>query len=666
VPATGFLGRSQELASVVELLARPDVRLLTLTGPGGTGKTRLALQAAAEASDAFPDGITWVPLAPLRDAALVPATAAQALEVQELPDRPLERSLHDALTGKRVLLLLDNAEHLLPDVAARVSALADTPGPSVLVTSRERLRTQGEHAYAVPPLSESDGTRLFVTRARQVDESFAQTPAVEELCRRLDDLPLALELAAARTAVFSAEQLLDRLSQRLDLLKGGRDVDPRQATLRATIDWSYELLGPPERRLFAALAVFAGGCSYEAAEEVAGADPDSLQSLIDKSLVRRRDAEGGSRYWMLATIHEFAVERLGELDDADAIRSMHAEYFAAFAELADPALRHGPAQQGWSERLAADYDNVRAAVDFALGSAPELALRLVGSVTFFVWLRGGFAEARAWVDASLARGAGLSPQLLARVHECGAVVAERVGDLDRETWHADESYRLYASVGDQQGLANALRERGKAASAGGNHEVARDIYTELVAHAERIGDAWNGAIGLNNLGDVALQVGDWERAVELCGRSSELRTSLGDRWGSALARGNVALAEIHLGRLADAGRSVHAALEDSLAVNGTMVISACLDCCCALASALGLQPEAARLIGAAERLWEELGVVVRESFEAALFTSTKGSVRAALGEAAFATELERGRGLTLDEAAALVFAVADRSKAGAD
>ena len=283
---------------------------MTLTGPGGTGKTRLAIQAAAEAADSFPDGIWWVPLASLRDAHLLVSSVAQALGVEEQPGRELAEGVAAQLAGKRALLVLDNAEHLMPEVASKIAALRDIPGPTVVVTSRERLQLQGEHVYSVPSLEEEDGVKLFLTRARAMQSEVDESESVAELCSRLDNLPLALELAAARTVVFSPEQLVDRLSERLDLLKAGRDADPRQQTLRATIEWSYDLLEPEEQRLFRGLAVFVGSCTYESAEAVCDADPDTLQSLIDKSLLRRREESGIPRFWMLETISELATELL--------------------------------------------------------------------------------------------------------------------------------------------------------------------------------------------------------------------------------------------------------------------------------------------------------------------------------------------------------------------
>jgi predicted ATPase len=653
VPATPFLGRGRELVEVVGLLRDEDVRLLTLTGPGGTGKTRLALQAAAEVAEDAPDGVWWVSLSPLRDPALTLDAVARALDVRERAGFTLEETLVDVLAAKHALVLIDNAEHLLPQVATDIARLRRSGGPKLLVTSRERLQLDGEHAWSVPSLDEHDGTALFTARARALRPTFAESPATAELCARLDNLPLALELAAARVPIFSPEQLLERLGTGVEL-RGGRDADPRQQTLDATIRWSYDLLTPGERRLFPRLAVFVGGCTYEAAEDVCDADVDTLQSLIDKSLVRRRDAAGGDRYWMLETIREFADAELRASGEAEALRRGHAEFFAAFIERADPHLRHGPDQQGWVERVAADYDNVRAAMDFALEHDLTLALRLVGRLSFFLWLRGGFAEAKAWLEAILPRASGEPQDLLGRAHECAAVIAERVGDIAAAARHADESYAAFAAVGDEHGIADALRERGKVSTARG--EIARGtaIYTELAELAERIGDRWNGAIALNNLGDLALQSREWERVVELCGRSSLLREELGDEWGMALARCNVALAELELGRLQAAAASLRVVLDTSLKVGANMVVTFGLGCSAALASALGRTHEAARLCGAASRLLEELGSR-REAMEQDLFDRTMESVRASLGSDADA-EIQRGRELSLDEAAAVALA----------
>ncbi len=301
IPATPFLGRERELGEVGETLARSDVRLLTLTGAGGSGKTRLALQAAAEAADDYPQGVWWVPLAPVREPNDVVVTASRALGAGG--------SLEEAVGDRRLLLLLDNFEHVIAAAPELTALLAQCPNLDVTVTSRERLQLDGEHVYPVPVLDRSEARELFAARARAVRPDFEPNGSLDELCARLDDLPLALELAAARTSILSTEQLLSRLGARLDLLKGGRDAEVRQQTLRATIEWSYDLLEPDEQRLFARLAVFRGGCTLEATEGICDADIDQLQSLVDKSLVRIRDKD---RFWMLETIHEFAAERLRE------------------------------------------------------------------------------------------------------------------------------------------------------------------------------------------------------------------------------------------------------------------------------------------------------------------------------------------------------------------
>ena len=509
----------------------------------------------------------------------------------------------------------------------------------------------------MPSLSEGDARSLFVARARQVEESFVETPAVPELCRQLDHLPLALELAAARTSLFSPEQLLERLSKRLDLLKGGRDADPRQATLRATIDWSYELLAEDERDLFSALAVFVGGCTFEAAEEVAGADPDTLQSLIDKSLVRRRPS--GDRYWMLETIREFAAERVAERDDADGLSARHAFHYASFAERADPYVRHGPDQQAWVGRVADDYDNIRAAVALGLEREPALAAEIVGNLTFFLWLRGGFAEAVGWIEACLAHADDLPSETLTRVHECGSAVFQRLSDVDTASRHADEAYRVAAAAGDDRGLANALRERGKVASAKGETAAIRPIYTELEEVARRADDPWNAAIALNNLGDLAMNEGSWRDAVDLCGRSSEIRRTMGDIWGSALARLNVAEAQLELGELAEAAESARTGLAQGEEVGATTIVAWALDCVCVVAVATTRPVDAARVLGAANGLHEQLGSTREGTYEKALIARTEASLRETLGSAAFEQELARGGELSRDEAVALAFSVLD-------
>ena len=527
VPSTSFLGRERELAEVVELLSRGDVRLLTLTGPGGTGKTRLSIQAAAEASDRFPDGIWWVPLASLRDPMLVLSSVAQALGVSEQPGRELVDTLARHLAGKRLTILLDNLEHLLPDVSGAVASLRDMNGPLVLVTSREQLGIQGEQAYPVPPLAERDGVELFTARARAVEPSFTPTEAVGELCARLDDLPLALELAAARTALFSPEQLLERLAERLDLLKAGRDADPRQQTLRSTIAWSYDLLTSAEQELFRRLSVFAGGCTYEAAEQLSDADPDTLQSLLDKSLLRRRDSDVGTRYWMLETIRDYAAEQLESADEGDDQRTRHAEVFLAFAAVAG-SDRWSPDQAIWLARLEEEHDNLRLALATLrernmLEEEGRLALGMER-----VWFAHG--HVREALD-NLGRLVEVREELPAR--ERALIMNAYAWGLHwRGDWRAalpiaEEAVAVCEENGEPVLTARCQIVLGVIALELGDQERARSLYESSLAVFHESGDPNLRLAPLVNLGGLAWQRGDYTEAKRLLNEGRSIAAELG-------------------------------------------------------------------------------------------------------------------------------------------
>jgi predicted ATPase/class 3 adenylate cyclase len=637
-PVSSFVGREREREELLDLL-RNGSRLLTLSGPGGSGKTRLALEVASELVPDFKAGVFWVGLAPLRDPALVTETIGQTLGAKD--------GLAEHVSERELLLLLDNFEQVVEAAPALSRLLEACPNLRILVTSRELLRIAGEVEYPVPPLAEPEAIELFCERSRlEPDDTLA------ELCRRLDHLPLAVELSAARTRVLTPSQILDRLGQRLDLLEGGRDADPRQQTLRATIEWSHDLLTGDEKELFARLAVFAGGCTLDAAEDVCDADLDVLQSLVDKSLLRHR----GERFWMLETIREFAAERLVAAGGSSTVRAAHAEFYASLAERADPHLRQGRDQQEWADRIAAEYDNIRSAVGSAQREAPEIALRLVASIAFFVWLRGGFAEVRTWVDEALATGADASLLWRGRALICGAVVADRQGDVEAATRYADEAYAVASAAGDGFGIASALRERGKAALHAGDRERSRAIYEELSEFAEEVGDAWNGAVALNNLGDLALHDGDWARAIALCGRSAEIRRGIGNLWGAALCLCNVALAQREAGLLDDAARSLRLALEDSLSVDARMVVLFCFELGAALAGDRDRPQEAATLLGASAQLREDLDTI-NDDYEHDLLERVERDARAVLGEEDFALAFEHGRSLPFADAAALTLAL---------
>ena len=641
VPATPFLGRERELLEVVELLSGDHARLLTLTGPGGTGKTRLALQAAALASDVYPDGVWWVPLAPLRDPALVLATAGQTLGSKN--------GLAEHIADKQMLCLFDNFEQVVEaatDLGALVSAC---PNLDLLVTSRERLRVSGEHTYPVPPLAESDGEALFVSRARAVDPTFSPNEAVRELCLRLDELPLAIELAAARTAIFSPEQLLAKLAQRLDLLKGERDADPRQQTLRATIAWSYNLLSPEEQRLFARLAVFSGGCTYEPAEEIAGANPDTLQSLLDKSLLRKRDSPTAPRYWMLETIREYAAERLEESGEAHELRRRHAEYFLVLAEEAFPELTGSP--RPWLDRLEADHDNLRTVLDrFESAGRTEEALQLAGALYRLWSMRGYLLEGRDRLERLLARErAGTSARV--RALHGAASMASGTGDPETAERRAEEARDLAHKLGDAWGEAYAVYMLGMAATEREDWSGALPFFEASLDAFRRLGDDHYVLLAGDGIAWVARMLGDRERGKRLHEETLARARASGDPGVVALQLWQLAGLATKEGRTNEALAMLREALVLNRDEGYREGIAEVLVGMASTLQAVSAPAAAPALLAAAARLREEIGGGAGWVGDA--IERLRVSLRDSLGEAAFESAWERGRARSTDEAIAL-------------
>jgi predicted ATPase/class 3 adenylate cyclase len=569
VQPTELVGREAELAELQDLLAPEDrpgsVRLVTLTGPGGVGKTRLALQAAADLLSAFADGAFFVDLAPVSEPTLVLPAIAQSLAVREGGAQTLREAVVGYLRQKRLLLVLDNAERVTGAAPVVADLLGACPHLAVIATSRVPLRLRAEREFAVEPLALPDPRRLpglvnlarvpavdlFVRRAEAARRGFALTEAnaraIAEICVRLDGLPLALELAAARVKLLTPPALLARLSNRLALLTGGaHDLPARQQTLHATIAWSHDLLPPEEQVLFRRLAVFAGGFTLEAAEDVGGeaarrpgGDDDSsfpsppfvfdgVASLVDKSLLGQTEgADGGSRFAMLETIREFGLARLAEGGEDAVVRDAHAVFFLALAERAEPELT-GPDQQRWLDRLEMEHSNLRQALDWMQEHEAGAAVRLAGALWRFWWTRGHLAEGRGRLEAVLERGGGSPAERGKALHGAGSLAGEQ-GDYDAATAHLEAALAAFRQTGDRLGEALALTDLGLIARDQGALERAEEHHEAALVLRRAVGDRRGVAVSLSNLGGLAMICGDYEGADAAFADAVAAFRALGDR-----------------------------------------------------------------------------------------------------------------------------------------
>lgn len=619
-PATSLIGRSAELEELAVLLERSEARLVTLTGPGGSGKTRLAIEAAWRARERFANGVTFVPLASVSDPADVLPSIAKFLGV-EVGARPVAERLAEDLRPRSILLILDNFEQVSAAATDVASLIEAAPRLRVLVTSRASLHVGAEREYAVGPLRigerDSPAAALFLERARAVRPALRLGPgdeeAIAEICRRLDGLPLAIELAAARVRTMNPAQILNRLSSRLALLKGGaRDLPARQQTLRDTIAWSVGLLDPPIAAVFRHIGVFAGGAAADALEAVLALDDDPLggvEVLVDHNLVVA--TEDGSRFDLLETIREYALEQLDVCEEASAIRDAHAEYFATLAEQGDARLR-GADQAEWRGRLAAEVPNFRAALSWCLDDAapPERSLvgaRMAGALGWYWYTHADAVEGSRWLSAARDRASGAPLDLRARLSSRLGILHDQRGEFASAANLFEAALAAYREIGDQKGIADSLNSLGSAARNAGAGERARAYFEESLAVRREMDDEGGQASAMHNLGVIAIDDGDGRRALALFERGAELDALSDDDWGKAIDGCGLADAHLLLGNVDRAEALVRDALNALVEIGERDWVGEALSIVSAVASARGDLLRAARLASAAWAIWMTIG-----------------------------------------------------------
>jgi len=717
IQPTAFIGRTEQINGALDLLTHQGVRLVTLSGPGGTGKTRLAIQVASNLLDHFPDGIFFVSLAEINQPELVKSKIAQQLEVREAGSRPLLENLKSYLSDKQLLLVLDNFEQVIsaaPLVAELLSAAGDL---KILVTSRVILNLQGEHIYTVPPLktpsasvmatmddlADIESVQLFLDRAQSASPDFFLTeknaPAVAKICQRLDGLPLAIELAAARLNTLTPQAILAHLNDRLKLLTGGaRDLPARQWTLRDTIDWSYELLEEPEQILFACLGVFAGGFNLEAAEAVYSSEADldilnGITSLVNSSLLRRRiTSDGQPRFGMLETIREYALERLEELGKREALEREHAHYYAGKLTGEMGYKIYSSEANSWLNWIETEFDNIGATLAWSQNNKEglELGPPLIAFLTWFWYRRGYFHEGRRWAErvlgsaaareGSLGRAMALQgcsllamwqadlPTALDRAEEClklwehqkedrflgialmnKGIVLINMGEDAAAHPILTRAQKLFNEIDDHYFYATTLVHLGNVALGLGDPDEALGWLKQANSQSQEIGEEWTISFALNNLGEVARVQGDYERAGRYYRQSEALLRGMGDQGDLARLIHNLGYVDLQAGDLTAAGNRFRESLAMFRRLGNQRGIAECLAGLGGLSSAQSRPLQGVKLLSKAHALMEVAGAAWwpadRTEIERTLQTT-----RANLDEATFEDAWAAGKGMTLEGA----------------
>jgi predicted ATPase/DNA-binding SARP family transcriptional activator/Tfp pilus assembly protein PilF len=669
VPPTPLVGRRLELASVSALFRDEGARLVTLTGPGGTGKTRLSLAIAHELEPELRDGALFVSLAPISSPELLVPAVAEALDVRE-GERDLTEGVIEHLRERRMLLVLDNFEQILSAAPFVGDLLAAAPRLWILATSRAPLRLAAEREYPVPPfdtpdadlpfetLVKTDAVRLFAARAQAVDPGFEldteSAPEVAHVCRRLDGLPLAIELAAARAKLLAPGEILERLDREPNMLPSGpRDAPARQQTLAATINWSYDLLAPGERQAFVRLGVFVGGCTLEAAEAVCDVTLETLGALVDNNLLRRREG----RFTMLETVRHFAVEQLEEAG-AEELRRRHAEWLTELAETMAERTLAGEDMTAWLDRIQPEHDNIRAALAWSLEHEPELTLRQASSLRLFWEVRGLFREGLNWIEEALPYADDMAPEIRFRALAASGAIATRLGDLDLAQERKEAALALGREVDDELWIARELSDLGTIAAMREEYDAASEMFEESAALFRKLDIPSRLGTVLSNLGHVASQRGDYELAIKYTEESLALESS--HKQNAAISSYNLGSHNLQAGHLEQAREWLERTVTLTLELGFKEVMAYALAAFSRLCLLEGDTARAAYLAGISDRQMADAGLLLQPS-EQALFDEAKAQLEQQLGDEftaihqdAMATPLEEAlrQGSVLAEAPA--------------